>query len=91
MKPKASKALPTRKPRQWQGPRREWRSYDATLNDPERAALYVLAAKDVSPEAHAIAKQEVQMAKMIDGNKAVRSFTCHDTQSGAARTYFCAA
>lgn len=91
MKTPKAKPLPARKPRQWQGPRREWRSVAAELQDPERAALYVLAAKDVSPEAHAIAKQEVSLARLVDGNKAVRSFTCHDTQSGAARLYFCAA
>jgi hypothetical protein len=84
-----------RKPREWQGKRRKWVSLDfpegVDLRDPEACAHYLLEARDQGPEAYAIAKQTVTQARMTDGNKAVRTFTCHDTSSGAARLYFCAA
>jgi hypothetical protein len=88
-------SLPKRKPRAWQGKRRAWGMVDypagVDLRDPEACAHYLLEARDQGPEAYAIAKQTVNQARMTEGNKAVRTFTCHDSVSGASRLYFCAA
>lgn len=91
MKTPKTQPLTARKPRAWKGPRRKWSNVPAQYADPERAALALLELKDRDPEAYTIAKQEVALARMVDGNKAVRTFTCHDTASGAARLYICAA
>lgn len=94
MKAKTEKS-PSRKPRAWEGKRRAWGMVDypngVDLRDAEACAHYLLEARDQGPEAYAIAKQTVTQARMTEGNKAVRTFTCHDTSSGTSRLYFCAA
>lgn len=91
---KAKRALPQRKPRAWQGPRRRWLAVKypqgVDLTNAEDCALYLIAAKEAGPEQYVIAKQEVDSARMTVGNSAVRSFTCHDTASGERRMYICA-